>query len=579
MGVCKFIQTKGSAATGDGTIQGISASYSNQTGISPGIVYFNCMVDDTDKIPTDGTVIIGDGVNPNLVLKNCRVSQVVPTNSSDGNQVQIQIRDERWAWNKVNAVGGEFNRRDGDGSLMEPKRDLSDLLVDFMDALGKAGASPLLDGTTVLEAGIPEAVESDGTIFAKPYVFGQVDRPGEKFMNVLSDFGLVVTIDYDGTAHIWGVGNGDGTATGNYVSLSKPRVVIDPPATINVVTKFSQTKELDLTPVVLDTDGTLYEIDGTPSYRDVAKNDWNASTGSRLKMEADALLVPGASLQDAEDGTEKLKAAKAFSDSYARWFRLPATAVTDDGTVARTEYIRRLEPLLHDRAVIDGARQRLKPYVHGKHMIAKTPFDAPVPRQLKGQGRVETNFTLDKNLGIIKFSRPIVDYEASGKVKPADSLKYRCTIQVAPENLNKVYNYTWLDRDGSATGLTGHNHLVHRDDVDREDGTVAWETKCLGIAEDEQRTFWEGQAIATYVYPGIQKQWVCDGNISEVTFNMGSGETPLTSVSFGTELDINTLPEPTRLKMLRDRETADLKITQQKTRFVQPNQLEEQQSE
>jgi len=218
----------------------------------------------------------------------------------------------------------------------------------------------------------------------------------------------------------------------------------------------------------------------------------------------------------------------------------------------------------------------VKNYVKGIHTVTDNPFDAPVANSISANARVETTFTLDTHLGIVKFNRPVVSYRAvTNTPEPATGLVLRCTIEASSGNANRGYAYTWQDRSGNNTGITNIIHVVHRDDIDRADGTVAWETKCLGIAQDEQRKFWEITTPASYSYPGIQRQWVPDGNISEVSFNLGVNEVPRTTVSFGTELDLSTLSEPERLKILRDRETAAASITKSKVLFKQPIQLNE----
>ena len=76
------IQWRGEIDGSNIVINGIRASYNNNSGIDPGIINMTTAMEDTRKIPDDGTFILGDGTRDNLTLTTCRVFNVNPSNVS-----------------------------------------------------------------------------------------------------------------------------------------------------------------------------------------------------------------------------------------------------------------------------------------------------------------------------------------------------------------------------------------------------------------------------------------------------------------------------------------------------------------
>jgi hypothetical protein len=570
-------------------VRGISGSYTVDSGVDPGLIFMNVAIADTTLIPEDGSVTFDDGVNTPLVISNCRLAQVVPTLDSSSFSAQVQIRDGRWLWNKYDALMFERNVRDDKGTLW-PLNDGTDIPGRTMklDTMVRSLAAAMnIDGTVNklnLRAPFPQpgddGTDGDGTTFARPYIQAIGERPGEHMMNIMSEYGLRITLDYDGTTDVWPIGTTDGTQQDtDYISKVVTRNVIDPPSQILVVTSNNVDGTFSLTPVILDTDGTLYvdnDVDGSNlSYFDKDKGGLNISTANRLKMEGEKLLRKYNDGTDAPtqhptateqtDGTEKLKAAKAFSDSWCRWFRLPESITLleggddsndEDGT--RADYMRRWNAYLKESIKVDGQEMKKRPYVIGPHRVADSDFMVKDTNNTGPQHRVEASFQIDKQLGLVKFGKPVVQFSANGTMQSARSLKVRANIGVSPGNLSRIYTHTWKNRQGEAKGKTNVIDIVKRLDLDRADGTAEWNKKCYSAAKARERQFWDGSDGTTdnpvvYVYPGIKRQWKPDGKISEVKFSMGVSEVPQTLVAWGIETDLDTLSPSARLNVLRDR--------------------------
>jgi hypothetical protein len=594
-----FLQFEGTRES-DGSVlvvRGISGSYTVTDGIDPGLIFMNIAASDTELVPEDGSVTFDDGQNTPLVISNCRLTQVVPTSDTSSHDAQVQIRDGRWVWNKHDGLIIERNVRDDKGNLWPMTSDGTDVTGRTMplNQLVRALASAMsIDGTTKilnLRAPFPKPKDDgtygDGTTFARPYIEAIGEYPGEHMMNILGEYGLRITLDYDGTIDVWPIGVTDGTQQDtDYLSKVVTKRVIDPPKSIYVVTSNNVDGTFALTPVILDTDGTLYEdndVDGSSvSYFDKDKGGFNESTGNRLKMEAEKLLVPGASAQNLADGTTKLKAAKAFSDSWCRWYRLPESiklltggddSNEEDGT--RADYIRRWNPFLKESIKVDGMEMKRRPYVIGPHRVADSEFMVKNSNNTGAQHRVEASFQIDKQLGLVKFGMPVVQFSSSGKMQTARSLKIRANIGVSPSNYSRVYTYTWKNRQGLAKGKTNVVDIVKRLDLDRADGTAEWNKKCLSAARERERQFWDGSDGTTgnpvvYVYPGIKRQWKPDGKISQVKFSMGANEIPQTLVAWGIETDLSTLSQHARLNILRDRTAYQTRKARMKTGYHTP---------
>lgn len=113
-----------------------SCTYTCTHGSSPGIATLICSESQAPLIKESGDLIFNDGVNPPLVLPQCKIVSVQAINQG-GRKLSIQIADGRWRW-AFGGINGRYNVRDDDGKFIaethKPFPDLCDLLLDELGA-------------------------------------------------------------------------------------------------------------------------------------------------------------------------------------------------------------------------------------------------------------------------------------------------------------------------------------------------------------------------------------------------------------------------------------------------------------
>lgn len=305
--------------------------------------------------------------------------------SVNGHKVGLVLMDRRvrWKWSRIT---GRYNVPRADGTLQNEKnpQELASLLWTQM---GEGGA----DVTALPTVGRPE-------------VFWDADRADLQLQKLCELYGCEPTLGIDDVARIVKMSVGAGIpTTGPIQSIA---ISVDPPEVPNLLrlicgeTKFQFRMLFEA--VGLETTGQIVPIDDL-SYK---------PTGG-WQVESDWSQFPTVT-----NPTGRYLA----SISVGRWFRPKAFA---DGsltvpvlgiTLANINQILPLEPDLIDVTISSGIARQASPEVIATHFVAGSP---PVMANTPKPERIEVDFSLITEIGLIKFITPVRVLNASKQFEAA----------------------------------------------------------------------------------------------------------------------------------------------------------------
>ncbi len=368
----------------DGVQSLMGASFTFSLGVSPSIC--------TMTIPPQRGRFLLSGVlrfiyGPvQFQFPNARIDQLDITIGPDGTESWIlRIMDRRWVWRETGRISGFYNvRRDRNSVVEGTEKRPQELASLCLDAMGEQGYDV-------------SALPND--------VFPEIDwdyaNPADALAALCDQLGCAVALGLDNRVRIVRLGHGgrlpfNGLTTEGNVTADPP----DPPGEIVIVgARDKWQADLALEPVGLDKDGQIKPI-GKLSYipRVQGRKTWKYS-------DVDHFL-------DIED----VRWRGLAQQSVFRWYRIK-TPFSLPGLPERIRDLDRILPLLSTQIETvqtdDGRELPRPPWVYGQFWDG---FEAHEPNEKeKGQhdlankprGMYTKGFSVDAELGIVKFSEPV----------------------------------------------------------------------------------------------------------------------------------------------------------------------------
>lgn len=111
----------------------LSASYTCSHGASPGVITVEAPAQSAAALAAEGDLVFGDGVNPSLVFRGCRLVSA-QANPLSG-RMTLHFYDRRWRW-RFGGISGYYNQQDPYPDPRPPG-----------DFLAVPGQNPFLPGT------------------------------------------------------------------------------------------------------------------------------------------------------------------------------------------------------------------------------------------------------------------------------------------------------------------------------------------------------------------------------------------------------------------------------------------------
>ena len=478
----------------------LSATYSLQHGISPGVCTIECKPQ--GNFASEGGDLVFDYGGTRLVFPQCKVDSHSFRFTESGQIWSLQILDRRWKWVDFKEISGHYNvRLDTFAILKSTEKTPQDLARFCLQAMGEGNydVSQLPNDT-------------------RPEVHWEAENPAQALQKLVEPLGCRVVLGIDNAVRICLVGQGGTLPSESILTAS---IGINPPEkpdSIKVVcgkTRFQA--DFVLEAVGLDLDGTIRPINEL-SYKPT--NGWeNESPGHYLGVK---LLL---ALRNPEYARELAKA------TVFRWYRITLNDIrrsivhlpgfgflgapyTVHGCPWPIHSLLQVLPIedvqvatYGDAALdpddfrppgqppgqqapeppkindpddlirLDFSRKSLKAMVWGQWWTGSAKYgnssdenNAPVmDPKYETKAIYYYPFTINKELGIVEFQKYVVKLEdrstgegGGKKFKPAD-LKLRCAVSVREKG-----SLTW-HRHGKTQSLGGRwgtgPKIVQRDEI------------------------------------------------------------------------------------------------------------------
>lgn len=317
----------------------------------------------------------------------CRVDVAEATVDPEGREVwALRILDRRWIWREAGKISGFYNVRRGaprDGILGGTVKRPQELAKLCLEAMGEKG----FDVSALPDDSFPE-------------ISWDYENPAEALANLAGLLGCRVVLGLDDRTRIVEVGKGETlklTPTALEGALSEDPG--DPPGKIVIVggrTEFQG--DFALEPVGLERDGKVVPI-GSLSYapKVAGRKTWEYTDVDHF--------------QDVSN----LRDRGLAQQSVFRWYRIK-TPFRLPGLKQKFRDLDRILPLLTRQAEIfetaDGRKEPRPPWIYGRFWDGGEtvkPAETKLERDLenKPRGLYTKGFSLDANLGVVKFSEPV----------------------------------------------------------------------------------------------------------------------------------------------------------------------------
>lgn len=361
----------------------LSARYTLTHGITPGVCTLY-VPPQPDVAFTVGPLVFSYG-SVEIVFPDCILDRVALEYGRDGRQIwALHILDRRWKWKFAGRISGYYNvRRDGAeivaGSEASP-RELAELCLQAMGET-KYDLSAMPDGSY-------------------PEVGWEYDLPADALSRVCDAAGCRVILQLDNTVRIAPVGVGLALPTGNDILESS--LEADPPerpdSLVFVAGRTRWQQNFVLEAVGRDADNQIKPINDL-SYTPTLAG------GARSWELAD---VPW---YNCVDDTKYREFAK---ETVFRWYRIRLPNALSDGTEVSFDLDRILpiEDVQVETWMVCDREESRPAWVYGLFCSGyegNSPFEPVVENDLTNhpQNLYSRAFTVDKELGIVKFAEPV----------------------------------------------------------------------------------------------------------------------------------------------------------------------------
>ncbi len=485
----------------------LSGSFTLNHGISPSVC--TIYVPPDTLVPEVGELRIAYG-NLVITFQNCKLDRFAYEIGGDGKRrLALYILDRRWKWQQVSGGGqisGYYNTRRNDNEVITgTEKNARELVELLFEAMGEENYNI-------------EQVPEDQF----PPVAWDYSHPAEELARVTEGLGMHVVLGLDDTVRVLPLGEGIELPLGN--DVLEPSLAIDipekPDKLIAVAGKTRYQQDFELEAVAKDVGGEIVLL------KDVS---YNPTPGDEELMLAD--LPYWLNIDDLE--------LRSFAkESFCKWYRikepfeLPQIVDDEDEPleVNRAEILP-IEAEQIDKHTIEGVDHNLPAWVYGEFYRDDSSetvnsVAAIDPEEIKpgSPGFYPGSFTIDRDLGIVKFSEPVyrlVDDSGNYKKLPAD-LRLRVAVSLR-DNETRAWRHHERERDFGELG-TEPRYVVKpdvvlnilKDDEDNLDDVNERLDYYLDAIEDSYRTTDAG----SITYIGF-KELAPDGAIRQVTWSVG----------------------------------------------------------
>ena len=387
-----------------------------------------------------------------FAFPNARVDTVDIITGADGTQRWVlRIMDRRWVWRETGQISGFYNvRRDTNKVVPGTEKRPQELAKLCLEAMGERGYDV-------------SALPND--------VFPEIDwdytNPAEALSRLCDQLGCTVALGLDNRVRIVRLGVGaalpfNGLSTEGNVTADPP----DPPGELVIVgARDKWQADLALEPVGLDVDGKIKPI-GKLSYvpRVRGRKTWRYS-------DIDHFL-----------DVRNVNARGLAQQSVFKWYRIK-TPFTLPGRAERIKELDRILPLLTTQVETvrtdDGREEPRAPWVYGRFWDG---FESHEPRekhdnehdvQNRPQGLYTKGFSLDTDLGIVKFSEPVYlmkldnTVAAGRQVFPA-KLFLRVGVNLRDKKTRAWIRTEYTRRPPGTKTFPTTKRFILREDIQRE---------------------------------------------------------------------------------------------------------------
>lgn len=539
-----------------------SCSYTLSQGISVGYASLIVSPTQAEKAHEFGDLVLEDGINKPIVLKDCKIGDVTAVTLNGGARgVQLHILDGRWKW-AFGSIDGWYNKRDEHNKIeLWTARALKDMIQDcVLEMVGDIPLSNLLD-------------PNDEHV---PFVDWSSANPSRSLADLVEPFGAIPiwrpNAKQRGEPEILIAIKGEGRElpTGSFREWSPGVDVPEKPSDFSVVTApVVYQVVIPIAEAVGDEPGGETKLIGDLSYKPTA--GW----GGTIPPYFQNVSIPGA--LGAAIGPPGLIRAPLDRPGYEalaknciyRKYRMVCKAV-DGGKLVVPGYgeIEDLNQLVPVQGLIGKEVDKTgnpivdPPQVYGifhRGEVSFTPQTSPI--------RFEGSFTIDAEKHTVVFDQYLYKVNPSAaaitasmlggsltppplgsqEIAPAE-LVLICSVMIRDEKTHQIYREAITDHTN--TDANTKAYISIREDI-RPVFTAEYDPTQRFKKVDEDDNIDEVQKQADYYLKQIQKQFETatseekeypglmpedlDGAISQITWTVGGGGVCTTRISRNTE--------------------------------------------
>jgi len=498
-----------------------ACQYTRSLGITPGQATLTLAPQD-GFVSQIGTLKLTYG-DQEIEVKRVRCDAATLRKSpTDPRLWELTAFDRRWKWAYGDTGRIKYNVRDGDGAVIaatqKTPQQLATLLFSYM-------------GETDYSVSALPLQNDDGDDFYPEFSWDH-DVPAEKLAELLEMCGCDVSLDLDDSVTVVRLGVGTALPLGNIISKSK---TIDLPEPVHEVVALAARSQYQadilLFAVGLDTDGAvklLVNLTYAPA------GGWSSICAPDTWHDIlESVVLP--------DG-RTIKPRETYQKTVYKWYQLPDTFNVPGLGIALSRDD--LMPLIEeqvDTTTESGGKVRKPAEVYG---VVRKYFNG-------GYGNTaadtlcETNFSLDTENGIVKFSDYVYQYgnvdDPANKTNLPATLELRCSFQGERQGVSAELSAdTTLP---TKTLTTDEVAYFYKDGLPVNALTVA--TVLLYLAQQYISKV-ERLTIQERTYSGL-REIDTDGLVRQVSWQCSTDAAATTSASQNSEtVDPSVMPEKVR---------------------------------
>jgi hypothetical protein len=356
-----------------GDIRCRSAQFSLTMGISPDIGTLVIPVEALPVLPQKADLWLCDGVGQ-VIFRDLYALMNTVRDLPGGKEVMIQIADRRVLW-KWAAINGSYNQPGAGITLLDKSaRDLLDLALN---------ACPNVPGVSV-----------DYDVLWWPAVAWDEANPAVAAKELAEDLGMAIYLGPDGWVHVekvdkvvpWPSGATSEEEVSNSSRLKPEKIEVVGPKIINEETFTG------LVAVGMEIDGTIVPIDDLSYKPYVGLGGWSIESFDFPMVSSGTFNGVAYTEEEARELAKKC-IYRWYIVKSADWSKLPLLDV-------RAEVVE-----------VDGQSQRAKPYVIADNASFNGSTWVTLAATADGLG---IDFTLDGELGLVKFDEPVYTVTGPG---------------------------------------------------------------------------------------------------------------------------------------------------------------------